>query len=228
MSGSGQNDVRDFYRRQGLAGRVGFGSAPAVLVVDYYLGSTDPESPLACNLDQPVAETVRILEAARGAQIPVFFTTVEYSADLREAGYFLAKVPSLKVLVAGSRWVELDPRLGRRPDEPVLKKHFASAFFGTDLAARLRALAVDTLIVTGYSTSGCVRATVVDALQNGFRAIIPVEAVADRAEPPHAASLFDMDAKYGDVVPVAIVLDYFSKLPRREPKRIRSGAPGAR
>jgi maleamate amidohydrolase len=217
MSGSGQNDVRELYRRQGLAGRVGFGAAPAVVVVDYYLGSTDQESPLACNLDKPVAETVRILEAARAAQVPVIFTTVEYGADLKEAGHFLAKVPSLKYLVAGSRWVELDPRLGRRPEEPVLKKHFASAFFGTDLAARLRALAVDTLIVAGYSTSGCVRATVVDALQNGFRAIIPAEAVADRAEPPHAASLFDMDAKYGDVVPVAAVLDYFAKLPRREP-----------
>jgi len=217
MSGSGQNDVREFYQRQGLAGRVGFGGAPAVVVVDYYLGSTDPASPLACNLDKPVAETARILEAARAAGIPVIFTVVEYGADLKDAGHFLAKVPSLKVLVAGSRWVELDPRLGRRAEEPILKKHFASAFFGTDLAARLRALGVDTLIVTGYSTSGCVRATVVDALQNGLRAIIPIEAVADRAEPPHAASLFDMDAKYGDVVPVATVLDYFAKLPRREP-----------
>lgn len=215
MSGSGEKEVRDFYQRQGLAGRVGFGCAPAVVVVDYYLGSTDRESPLACDLDKPVAETVRILEAARAKRVPVIFTVVEYGPDLKEAGHFLAKVPSLKYLVAGSRWVELDPRLGRRPEEPILKKHFASAFFGTDLAARLRALAADTLIVTGYSTSGCVRATVVDALQNGFRAIIPLEAVADRAEAPHAANLFDMDAKYGDVVPVAAVLEYFAKLPQR-------------
>ncbi|MBZ5702551.1 MAG: isochorismatase family protein [Acidobacteriia bacterium] len=224
MSGSGYKEMRSFYEKRGLAGRVGFGSAPAVLVVDFYRGSLDAQSPLGCDLEKPLAETVRILEAARQARAPVLFTVVEYSADLHEGGHFFAKVPSLKILVAGSRWVELDARLGRRAEEPVIKKHFASAFFGTDLAERLRALGVDTVIVTGCTTSGCVRATVVDALQNGFRAIVPEEAVGDRAEAAHAANLFDMDAKYGDVVTVAAVLEYLGRLGKKEGQKIRPGA----
>lgn len=205
-------DVGEQYRRKGLGARVGFGARPAVLVVDLYRGSIEKESPLACDLEKVVAETVRILDVARKIQIPVLFTVVEYDPEYKEAGLFISKVPSLKFLVKGSRWVELDPRLGRRAEEPIVTKHFASAFFGTDLAPLLRAREVDTVIVTGCTTSGCIRATVVDALQNGFRAIVPEGAVGDRSETVHAANLFDMDAKYGDVVPVAAVLDYFQRV----------------
>ena len=212
MSVSNYDEIRSYYQRKGLAGRVGFGQRPAVLVVDFYLGSTDLESPLACDLEKPLAETVRILDSARRHKLPIFFTRVEYSADLRDAGLFLEKVPSLKVLVAGSRWVELDPRLGRRPDERVITKHYASAFFETDLSAQLHSLNVDTVIITGCTTSGCIRATAIDALQNSFRAIVPEGAVGDRSEIPHAANLFDIDAKYGDVVSVDAVLVYFEGL----------------
>jgi maleamate amidohydrolase len=201
--------IAEQYRKKGLGARVGFGARPAVLVVDLYRGSIEKESPLACDLEKVVAETVRILDAARKIRIPIWFTVVEYDPEYKEAGLFISKVPSLKFLVKGSRWVELDPRLGRRAEEPIVTKHFASAFFGTDIAVQLRALGVDTVIVTGCTTSGCIRATVVDALQNGFRAIVPEGAVGDRSETVHAANLFDMDAKYGDVVPDAAVLDYF-------------------
>jgi len=210
------DDVRKFYSARGLAGRVGFGSSPAIVVVDYIIGFTDSASPLSGDLDQPLAETLRILAAARRVDIPIFFTTVEYDPSLKDAGLFLKKVPSLKWLVTGSRWVELDPRLGRRPGEILLRKKYASAFFGTEFATLLRTVAVDTLIVTGCTTSGCIRATVTDALQHGLHAIVPAEAVGDRAQLPHEANLFDIDGKYGDVVNVEDVLHYLAALPKAQ------------
>jgi hydroxymethylglutaryl-CoA lyase len=212
MSAEEFRDVGEHYRAKGLGARVGFGTRPAVLVVDLYRGSIEKKSPLTCDLEKVVSESVRILEAARKIQIPVLFTVVEYDPEYKEAGLFISKVPSLKFLVKGSRWVELDPRLGRRPEEPIVTKHFASAFFETALVELLHAWRVNTLVITGCTTSGCVRATVVDALQNGFRAIVPEGAVGDRSDTVHAANLFDMDAKYGDVVSVADVLDYFQRI----------------
>ena len=205
--------MKKLYIERGFSQRVGFGESPAVVVVDFIVGFTDMESPLAGDLDAPLLETVRILEAARGTGIPIIFTTVAYDPSLKDAGLFIRKVPSLKWLVEGSRWVELDPRLGRREGETLLRKKYASSFFGTDLATQLTSQNVDTLIITGCTTSGCIRATAVDALQNGFRAIVPREAVGDRAEGPHEANLFDIDAKYGDVVSVGEVLAYLEALP---------------
>ena len=121
---------------------------------------------------------------------------------------FIDKIPVLTTLAAGSRWVEIDPRIAPGPGEPVLKKLFASSFFGTPLQALLTAHDVDTLIVTGASTSGCVRATVVDAIQHAFRPIVPREAVGDRNPDAHEANLYDIDAKYGDVVSLADSLEY--------------------
>jgi nicotinamidase-related amidase len=200
------------YRKKGLAGRVGFGSKPAVLVVDFITGFTDVESPLASELASELEATLRLLSAARSRSIPVFFTTTAYDPELREAGLFPRKVPSLGTLVRGSRWVEIDPRLQRRPTEAVIEKHFASAFFDTRLADDLGLRAIDTLIVAGCTTSGCVRATVVDALQHGFRAIVPRECVGDRSSEQHAANLVDIDGKYGDVVDLATVLSYLEQL----------------
>ena len=135
--------------------------------------------------------------------MPVFFTTVSYDEDdLERAAMFVAKAPALATLRPGSRWVEVDARLGRRAEEPVLVKLFASAFFGTSLDELLRAAGCDTVVVAGASTSGCVRATAVDALQYGYRVLVPREAVADRATDAHNASLLDIDAKYGDVVSI--------------------------
>jgi maleamate amidohydrolase len=190
--------TRALYAERGLGERQGAGRRPALVVVDLNYGFTDPESPLHC---EAVAANVRLLAAAREAGAPVAFTTLEYDEGAkRVAKAFIDKVPALLTLAPGTRWPRIDERIAPLPGEPVLLKLFASAFFGTALSAMLTAHGVDTVLVTGASTSGCVRATVVDALQHGYRVVVPREAVADRSEGPHEAALFDIDAKYGDVV----------------------------
>ena len=187
---------------EGFGGDLGFGARPAVVVVDLVNGFTDPASPLGADLDAVVESTRTLLDAAREAAVPVLFTTVVYDdANERAAEVFLRKVPALAVLRPGSPWIEVDARLGRRDGEPVLPKAFASAFFGTPLASMLAGR--DTLVVCGASTSGCVRATVVDALQHGLAPVVPRECVGDRWDAAHEANLFDMQAKYGDVVPLS-------------------------
>jgi nicotinamidase-related amidase len=200
-------------RFAGFHGRAGFGRRPALLVVDVSLAFTDPGSPLACDLDQAVTAIQRLLAESRRAGFPVVYTTVSYGeGERRAAAAFIAKVPALLTLEAGSRWVEIDPRIAPHPGEPVLNKLFASAFFGTPLASLLAAEGCDSVIVTGASTSGCVRATVVDALQHGYRPIVPREAVGDRDPQAHAANLYDMDAKYADVVSLEEVVAYLQEL----------------
>jgi nicotinamidase-related amidase len=200
-------------RHDGFHGRAGFGRAPALIVVDVNVGFTDPASPLVCDLEDVVDAIRRLLDEARRAETPVVYTTVSYSeGDKRTAATFIDKVPALLTLAAGSRWVEIDPRIAPRADEPVLNKLFASAFFGTPLASLLASAGCDSLIVTGASTSGCVRATVVDALQHGYRPIVPREAVGDRNPDAHEANLFDIDAMYGDVVSVDDVVAHLEEL----------------
>lgn len=199
IDGTGAS-ILDGYRSKGLAGRVGFGRRPAVLVVDFIVGFTDLESPLASDLDAEIEATSALLETARECRIPVLFTTTAYDVGMEDAGVFPLKVPSLALLVRGSKWIEIDPRLERRSTEPVIEKKYASAFFGTSLAEILAADEIDTLIITGCTTSGCVRASVVDALQNGYRAIVPRQCVGDRSPEQHAANLVDIDGKYGDVM----------------------------
>jgi nicotinamidase-related amidase len=198
---------------EGFHGRAGFGSRPALIVIDVNVGFTDPASPLVCDLEDVVEAIGRLLAEARRAEIPVVYTTVSYGeGERRIAAAFIDKIPALLTLEAGSRWIEIDPRIAPRPDEPVLNKLFASAFFGTPLSSLLAAAGCDSLIVTGASTSGCVRATVVDALQHGYRPLVPREAVGDRNEAAHEANLYDIDAKYGDVVPLTEVLEHLEAL----------------
>jgi nicotinamidase-related amidase len=200
-------------RHEGFHGRAGFGQRPALIVIDINVGFTDPASPLVCELEDVVVEIRRLLVEARRAGIPVVYTTVSYGeGDRRTAAAFIDKVPALLTLEAGSRWVEIDPRIAPEPGEPVLNKLFASAFFGTPLASFLAAAGCDSLIVTGASTSGCVRATVVDALQHGYRPVVPREAVGDRNPAAHEANLYDIDAKYGDVVSVDEVVEHLEEL----------------
>ena len=148
-----------------------------------------------------MARTVPLPSAARAHEIPVVFTRVLYSEGAAEGGHFVRKIPALRRLVSGALASELVTELAPRPNEVVLVKQYASAFFGTSLASMLTAQGVDTIVLTGCSTSGCVRATAVDGMQHGFRVIVPRECVADRAPEPHEANLFDIDAKYGDVEP---------------------------
>jgi nicotinamidase-related amidase len=192
-----------------FGGTAGFGERPAVLVVDLNNGFTDPASPLACDLDDVLDATRALLDAARAHDVPVLFTTVSYDeVGAAAAHVFLRKVPALRILEPGSRWVEIDERLGRRDDEPVIAKAFASAFFGVPLAAMLSGR--DTLIVCGASTSGCVRATVVDAMQHGLSPIVPRECVGDRSPRAHEQALSDMGGRYGDVVELATVLQHLT------------------
>jgi maleamate amidohydrolase len=198
---------------EGFGGRGGFGRCPALAVIDMTLGFTDPESPLACDLEGPISEIQKLLRAARRAEIPIVFTTVAYrESDKLTAAAFIDKVPALLSLQAGTRWAEIDPRIAPRETEPVLNKLFASGFFGTGLSSLLIAAGIDTLIITGASTSGCVRATAVDALQYGFSPIVPSEAVGDRNPDAHDANLYDIDAKYGDVILVQEALDYLEEV----------------
>jgi nicotinamidase-related amidase len=200
-------------RHEGFHGRAGFGRRPALLVIDVNVGFTDPASPLVCDLDGVVAAIGRLLDEARRAQLPVVYTTVSYTeGDKIAAAAFIEKVPALLTLEAGSRWVDIDPRLAPLPHEPVLNKLFASAFFGTPLSSLLAAAGCDSVIVTGASTSGCVRATAVDALQHGYRPIVPRDAVGDRNPAAHEANLYDIDAKYGDVVSLDDALGHLEEL----------------
>jgi maleamate amidohydrolase len=194
-------------RFEGFHGRAGFGERPALVVVDVNRGFTDPASPLVCELDDCVAAIARLLEAFRRAELPVIFTTVCYDDFGKQAAaVFIEKVPALLVLEPGTPWVEIDPRIEPVEGEPVLSKYFASAFFGTTLASVLASAGADTVVVTGASTSGCVRATALDAMQHGYRVLVPREAVGDRNQAAHDANLYDLDTKYADVVSVEDVL----------------------
>jgi nicotinamidase-related amidase len=197
----------------GFHGRAGFGTRPALVVVDVNVGFTDPDSPLVCDLDDCVAAIAELLDAFRKARAPVVFTTVCYDDFGKQAAaVFIEKVPALLVLEPGSRWIEIDPRIAPVEGETVLSKYFASAFFGTTLASLLSTAGCDTVVVTGASTSGCVRATALDALQHGYRVVVPREAVGDRNQAAHEANLYDIDAKYGDVVSVDDVVEHLEEL----------------
>lgn len=207
------DDLAEDYRSNGLAGRVGFGERPALLLVDFVRAYTTPGSPLyaAPGVPDAVAASAPLLAAARRAGIPVIYTTVSYAPDGRDGGQFVRKVPALLQLTADSPLAQIVPELPPAPGDLVIAKKYASAFFGTHLAATLTAARVDTLIMVGCSTSGCVRASAVDGMQHGFRVIVPRECVGDRAPGPHEANLFDIDGKYGDVVGVAEVLAYLAQ-----------------
>lgn len=194
-------------RHEGFHGRAGFGARPALVVVDVNRGFTDPASPLVCDLDGVVAAIARLLVAFRGAGLPVAYTTVAYDEAAKQAAAaFIDKIPALLTLEAGSPWAEIDPRIAPLPEEPVFTKLWASAFFGTPFASFLTAHGCDSVVITGASTSGCIRATAVDALQHGYRVIVPREAVGDRNPAAHEANLYDIDTKYGDVVSLDEVL----------------------
>lgn len=171
----------------------------ALVLVDLSVGFTDPlKSPLASECKGVVEANRKLLAAFRSRGWPVIFTTVAYDKP-SQARVFREKIPALNVLVAGSELTEIDPRVAPMDGEPVLVKFWASGFFGTDLAQRLRDMGADGVMITGLTTSGCVRATVLDALQNEFRVVVPEQAVGDRDAQAHRANLRDLQIKYADV-----------------------------
>ena len=194
---------------------MGFGDRPAVIVVDFSNGFTDPALPLGAPVDDAIAHANRLIDAAHATAVPVFFSTIRYDAlDFSDAGVWLLKMAGLATLRANTTAVEIDARLHREPRDAILVKRYASCFFGTELASRLRSQGIDTLVIAGCATSGCVRATAVDACQNGLRTIVVREAVSDRSGAAHRQSLVDIEAMFGDVVAVADVVAHFTRMAR--------------
>ena len=190
----------DVYKKQNFGNRIGFGRRTALVIVDFTVGFNDPEQFGGGNIDAAVKRTVGLLQFFRDRRLPVAFTRVVYADDGSDAGVFAMKCPPLLTLKENAPGGQVVPELKPHPGEYMVRKTQASAFFGTNLAAWLVQQGADTVVVTGCTTSGCVRATVVDAMQNNFRTIVARDCVGDRALAPHEANLFDMGQKYADVL----------------------------
>jgi maleamate amidohydrolase len=204
--------LRADYAAKGLGRPVGMGQHPAVVVVDLTNGFTDPGFPLGADLDAQVAATKQLLDVARAVGVPIIFLTIMFEPDGSDGGPFMAKAPTLQRLELGSVWGDIDARLERRESEPIVLKKVSSGFINTDLKEQLLALGVDTVLVTGASTSGCVRATAVDACSHGFRTTVVLDCVGDRSIDQHWANLIDLDSKYADVRDLDVVLHHLAAL----------------
>jgi nicotinamidase-related amidase len=208
-------EAREVYEKARLGQSVTMGDRPAVLVVDFSCGFTDPACGLGSDLTAQVEATKRLLDVARAKGLPVVYTTIGFEPSLKDGGLWMQKAPGLAELQIGGPWVEIDPRLEPREDETVVLKKGASGFFGTNLASILVSQGVDSVVLCGATTSGCIRATAVDLLQYGWPTLVPRECVGDRAQAPHDANLFDIAAKYADVVSVEEALEYLEGVPAR-------------
>ncbi|MFF0146931.1 N-formylmaleamate deformylase [Amycolatopsis sulphurea] len=191
------------YARAGFGAKVPRGDRPALVVVDLTRGFTEPDFPTGADLSAEVAAAGELVRAAHASGVPVIYTAIGYAPSEVDSIAWLRKAPGMRSLLDGSEEVALDPRLERRDSDQLIVKKGASAFHGTGLAALLSALHVDTVVVCGATTSGCVRATAVDSVQSGFDTLVVAEACGDRAQGPHDAALFDLQAKYADVVSLA-------------------------
>lgn len=217
--------TEELYASRGIGGRIGFGHNPALLVIDMAIAFNDPAYKVGGDQTPAVEAIAELLPVARKHHVPVFFFTTAYHPDGRDAGVFGKKVPALLELQLGDRGVEIDPRLAPSDSEIVITKKYASCFFQTNLASLLVTEGIDTVILTGCSTSGCVRAAAIDGVSHGYRVIVPRECVSDRAEGPHWANLFDINAKYGDVVPLAETIEQLSGM--AGDRRARASAAAA-
>lgn len=205
-------DAGSYYSAHRIGGRVGFGQRAALLIVDMQNDFLDPAGHLDMGPEARavIPQIARVLEAARRAGIPVVYTAQTHRPDFADGPRWTEKFMGFREagLRQGTRGADIVDELAPRAGERVIRKLRPSAFFGTELDLYLRSLGVDTTIVTGCTTSGCVRATALDAFSYNYRVIVPQECVTDRAKEPHEANLFDIDMKLGDVVPVAEVLAY--------------------
>ncbi len=192
--------------------RLGFGDSPALILVDFVQAYFDESCALYAGVEDALESALRIRELAWAAGIPVIYTNVVYDEEGRDGGVFFRKAPVLRNFIAGNPMGDWPSGLQPRDDELVISKQYPSAFFGTSLATSLKDLGVDTLIITGVTTSGCIRATCVDAMSNGFIPIVVADACGDRHEAPHAANLFDMNAKYADVVSESETIGHLQQL----------------
>lgn len=212
MAEQKQSDAELFAER-GFGMRIGYGERPALLVVDMLKAFTDPDAMLGSNLDDEIEANKPLIDIAHERDVPVIYSTVIYEdADLKDAGIWALKQKGVVTLKKETGGSDIDPRLDFRPTDTLLMKKYASCFYGTDLTSRLLAHNIDTLLITGCTTSGCVRASAVDACQIGFRPMVVREAVGDRSAAAHEQSLFDLDQKYADVVALEDALQYLSKI----------------
>ena len=213
----------DVYERQGFGHSSGFGDRPALLVVDFVAGFCDPDQYGGGNILDAVARTKVLLGAARRHGLPIAFTRIVYAPDGADAGAFCLKVPGLDQFTENNPAGLIVPDLAPEPGELILRKTQPSAFFGTGFEAWLIGHRVDTLIVTGCTTSGCVRASVVDSMSYNFRTVVATDCVGDRALGPHEANLFDMQQKYADCVTADEII---AVLESRAGGPVRAGASG--
>ena len=204
--GAAGDDLDADYAKAGFGGHLRFGQRPALLVVDVVAAYLDPASPLYLGGTEAVACFARLIGACRAKSIPVVYTQVVYSSGGRDGGLFYQKVPALKAFDAGSPLGLIPAEIAPQAEDVIVTKQYASAFFGTSLASTLAAMKVDTVMIGGFSTSGCVRATTLDALQHGFAPFVVRQACADRDPRPHESNLFDLQAKYAEVIDEAAAL----------------------
>lgn len=197
------------YRESGFAGELGPGRSPAVLVVDIVAAYLVDGSPMRAPVDAAVVAAAQLVSAARAADVPVVFTRVSYQPGGRDGGLFMSKIPALKIFEEGSELGDFLAEPRPLAGETVVTKQYASAFFGTSLAATLTASGIDTLYICGLTTSGCIRASATDALQHGFRPLVVADACGDREPGMHESNLLDLQAKYADVVSLEQALDQF-------------------
>ena len=190
----------DIYKRQGYGGTSGFGSRPAVVVVDFVNGFADPEQFCGGNIGEAIDNTAKLLPAVRKAGVPIAYTRVVYADDGSDVGVFCLKAPKLANLTENAFSSQIVEALLLEPGDLVVRKNQPSAFFGTGLTAWLIGRGIDTVIVAGCTTSGCVRASVVDSMSYNFRTIVASDCAGDRALAPHQANLFDMEQKYADLL----------------------------
>ena len=205
-------DKEDIYEDAGITGEIGFGDSPAIVVVDLQTAFTDPDCSLGADLDETVEANAELLSAAREHDVPVFFTRCVYRKDGRDGAVFAEKIPSTTELTPDSEWLAIDSRLNPTEDDHIIEKQQPSGFFQTELDTMLTYEGIDTVVVTGATTSGCVRATVVDAMSHGYRPIVPIDCVGDRAEDPHEANLFDIGSKYADLLDLGETIEELRSL----------------
>lgn len=205
-------DLEADYAAAGFDGALTPGKRPALILVDFARAYFDPACGLYAGAEEVRAVATGLASAAREANMPVVFTRVEYS-DAADGGLFYRKLPALSAFNRGNPFSDFTNDLAPVGTDIIITKQFPSAFFGTDLAKDLKALGVDTLLITGLSTSGCVRATALDALCHGFIPLVVEDACGDRDERVHDANIFDLRAKYAEIVDSAWARDYLAGLP---------------
>lgn len=201
----------DIYKHQRFGQRMGFGHRPAILVIDFTVGFNDPNAFGGGNISAAIDRTVTLLEVGRRLGLPIAHTRIVYADDGSDAGIHCLKVPRLKTLTETSPMGQFVPSMTPHAGEIVVRKRLPSAFFETGLHGILHARGVDTVIIAGCTTSGCVRASTLDAMCHGFRPIVASDCVGDRAIGPHEANLFDLGQKYADVLPLSEIVEHLEQ-----------------